>query len=301
MRTFGMMRLFPEKMERLRRDRLERYLQELLSTPEALANRAVLSFLGLVSSSRHDLMFPPNPNRRGGQRAGKSLTLRAVAPHSTASETPTTSSNRTTRGSTGRRIADCRRGQTAADESGTAAAVAAAAADMEPRAAAGKEEEVVRKVERVNALEQEAHGGDVVLFRCRGMLSRLQRWVLRTQWDHVGVVVSGGPSGRLELLESTHGGVHLYPLVERVRAYHDQNFASRVAFRRLRCPRPAESRARLEEFSRQVEGKTYGIVLPFTPSGPKGDRSRTKRAPPPPSSPAVHPTMPRESTDSGGG
>ncbi|CAN0555341.1 unnamed protein product, partial [Ectocarpus sp. 12 AP-2014] len=108
----------------------------------------------------------------------------------------------------------------------------------------------------VNALEQEAHGGDVVLFRCRGMLSRLQRWVLRTQWDHVGVVgICGGPSGRLELLESTHGGVHLYPLVERVRAYHDQGFASRVAFRRLRCPRPAESRARLEEFSRQVEGK----------------------------------------------
>ncbi|CAN0534405.1 unnamed protein product, partial [Ectocarpus sp. 8 AP-2014] len=68
-------------------------------------------------------------------------------------------------------------------------------------------------------------------------------------------VVSGGPSGRLELLESTHGGVHLYPLVERVRAYHDQGFASRVAFRRLRCPHPAESRARLEEFSRQVEGK----------------------------------------------
>ncbi|CAB1097094.1 unnamed protein product [Ectocarpus sp. CCAP 1310/34] len=369
MRTFGMLRLFPVKMERLRRHQLERYLQELLSIPEALANRAVLSFLGLVSSSRHDLMFPPNPKCRGGQRAGKSPTLRAVAPHSIASETPTTSSNHTTRGSTGRRMADSLRGQAAAGESGAAAAAAAAAGvgecdggattgqreagegeatcflppanetayhspppphgnsddglgsarqateneryrehpavDMgregEPRAAAGQEEEVVRKVERVNALEQEAHGGDVVLFRCRGMLSRLQRWVLRTQWDHVGVVVCGGPSARLELLESTHGGVHLYPLVERVRAYHDQGFASTVAFRRLRCPRPAESRARLEVFSRQVEGKTYGIVLPCTPSGPKGDRSRTKRTPPPPSSPAVQPTMLRESTDSGRG
>ncbi|CAN0043706.1 unnamed protein product, partial [Ectocarpus sp. 4 AP-2014] len=367
MRTFGMLRLFPEKMERIRRGQLERYLQELLSIPEALTNRGVLSFLGLVSSSRHDLMFPPNPKCRGRQRAGKSPTLRAVAPHSTASETPTTSSNRTTRGSAGRKMADCLRGQAAAGESGAAAAAAAGVGECdsgattgqreagegeatcflppahetachslrpphgnsddglgsarqatengrcrehpavnrvgegEQRAAAGQEEEVVRKVERVDALEQEAHGGDVVLFRCRGMLSRLQRWVLRTQWDHVGVVVSGGPSGRLKLLESTHGGVHLYPLVERVRAYHDQGFASRVAFRRLRCPRPAESRARLEEFSRRVEGKTYGIVLPFTPSGPKGDRSRTKRTPPPPSSPAVQPTMPRESTDSGGG
>lgn len=28
------------------------------------------------------------------------------------------------------------------------------------------------------------------MFRCRGMLSRLQRWVLKTQWDHVGVVGS---------------------------------------------------------------------------------------------------------------
>lgn len=202
-------------------------------------------------------MSPPNPKRRGGQRTGKSPTLRAVARYSTASETPTTSSNRTTRGSTGRRMVDCRRGRAAAAESGAAAAVAAAdvgecdgGATMgpreaaegeathflppahetacqsppppndnsddglgnarqakenqrfrehpavrrgrrgEPRAAADKEEEVVRKVERVTALEHAAHGGDVVLFRCRGMLSRLQRWVLRTQWDHVGVVGS---------------------------------------------------------------------------------------------------------------
>lgn len=51
-RTFGMLRIFPEKMERFRRDQLEAYMQELLSIPEAVTNRAVLSFVGLVSTSR---------------------------------------------------------------------------------------------------------------------------------------------------------------------------------------------------------------------------------------------------------
>ncbi|CAN0519703.1 unnamed protein product, partial [Scytosiphon promiscuus] len=51
---------------------------------------------------------------------------------------------------------------------------------------------VARKVEKVAALEQAARGGDVVLFRCRGLLSRLQRWVLRSEWDHVGVVSALG-------------------------------------------------------------------------------------------------------------
>ncbi len=46
----------------------------------------------------------------------------------------------------------------------------------------------LRKVERLSSLEEAAQGGDVVLFQCRGLLSRLQRWVLRSEWDHVGVV-----------------------------------------------------------------------------------------------------------------
>jgi len=52
-RTFGMLRIFPEKMERFRRDQLEAYMQELLSIPEAMTNRVVLSFVGLVSTSRY--------------------------------------------------------------------------------------------------------------------------------------------------------------------------------------------------------------------------------------------------------
>ena len=34
------------------------------------------------------------------------------------------------------------------------------------------------------------HTGDIVLFRCRNMLSGLQRRVTRSEFDHVGVVVS---------------------------------------------------------------------------------------------------------------
>lgn len=45
-----------------------------------------------------------------------------------------------------------------------------------------------RKVERVSNLEQALGGGDVVLFRCQGVLSQLQRWISRSEWDHVGMV-----------------------------------------------------------------------------------------------------------------
>lgn len=74
-------------------------------------------------------------------------------------------------------------------------------------------------------------------------------------------VVSIGPGLPLELLESTPAGVRLYPLVERVRAYHEQGFASRVAFRRLTCPRPAEALTRLEAFARKAEGKVMRRFL----------------------------------------
>lgn len=59
----------------------------------------------------------------------------------------------------------------------------------------------------------------------------------------------------LELLESAQGGVRLYPLVDRVRAYQEEGYATRVAFRKLECPNPMEARARLVEFARQAEGK----------------------------------------------
>lgn len=48
-----------------------------------------------------------------------------------------------------------------------------------------------RRVERVSNLEQAVKAGDVFLFRCRGVLSRLQRWLSRSEWDHVGVVREG--------------------------------------------------------------------------------------------------------------
>lgn len=79
-----------------------------------------------------------------------------------------------------------------------------------------------------------------------------------------------GSSRPLELLESTPAGVRLYPLVERVRGYHEQGFASRVAFRRLSCPRPAEALSRLEAFARQAEGKVITRRFPLTVAGGSG-------------------------------
>ncbi|CAM9952346.1 unnamed protein product [Laminaria digitata] len=153
----------------------------------------------------------------------------------------------------------------------------------------------MQKLERVSDLDQAARGGDVVLFRCRGRLSRLQRWVSWSEWDHVGVVVSMGPSRPLDLLESTPAGVRLYPLVERVRGYHEQGFASRVALRRLTCPRPAEALSRLEAFARQAEGKAYGIAPPFAPGWPR-EPTPTQKKSPSCRNPSPTPTPPRSPT-----
>lgn len=72
--------------------------------------------------------------------------------------------------------------------------------------------------------------------------------------------MSRGPGQPLELLESARGGVKMYPLEERVRAYQEEGFATRVAFRRLESPRPIEARRRLAQFAREVEGKV-GLVF----------------------------------------
>ncbi|CAM9880168.1 unnamed protein product, partial [Hapterophycus canaliculatus] len=267
-RTFGMLNLFPEKMERFRRGQVEAYLQELLSIPEALANRMVLSFLGLVSSSRHDLMCPSGPDQGGRENSPVAPSPPCTLEPSAAARLPPGMPG--TEGAAER----CRGGGNAAAAAGSQGRYGAQERVLAEAAAVERQQRpegkkvaaavaVARKVERVAALERAAQGGDVMLFRCRGLLSRLQRWVLRSEWDHVGVVVSGGPSGRLELLESAKGGVRLYPLVERLRAYHEQGFARRVAWRKLRCANPMEARVRLEAFARQAEGKAYGIVLPF--------------------------------------
>lgn len=85
--------------------------------------------------------------------------------------------------------------------------------------------------------------------------SYVHRSALRCEKKKKKQVVSLGHGCPLQLLESCQEGVRLYPLVERVRAYQEQGFASMVAFRRLNCPRPLEARARLEAFARLVEGK----------------------------------------------
>lgn len=54
-----------------------------------------------------------------------------------------------------------------------------------------KEEIKVRAVVGILSLEEAVQGGDVLLFRCRGPLNRLQRWLLRSEWNHVGVVSLG--------------------------------------------------------------------------------------------------------------
>lgn len=120
--------------------------------------------------------------------------------------------------------------------------------------------------------------GDIVLFRCRNMLSGLQRRVTRSEFDHVGVVVShrgvrppcrracsctlpgsrGTPAvrrrQRLHLLEATGDGVTCNPLRSRLKSYGNE-YTEGIAIRRLVTERTLDMEAGLRRFVSSVEGK----------------------------------------------
>lgn len=111
--------------------------------------------------------------------------------------------------------------------------------------------------------------GDLILFRTQGTLPALQRTVLSSEYDHVGVVVSKQMSAMskkyhhsagLFLLESTNEGVHTYPLMTRVRAWHLSGAV--MVVRQLRLPKEfskTETERKLQHFTQEEEGKGYGL------------------------------------------
>jgi len=110
--------------------------------------------------------------------------------------------------------------------------------------------------------------GDIVLFRTQGTLPALQRTVLNTEYDHVGIVITKHISrfsrhfdaaAALFLLESTNEGVHAYPLRSRLRAWHLSGAI--MVVRRLKhgTLSSGEVAEVLQDFAGTAEGKGYGL------------------------------------------
>lgn len=112
----------------------------------------------------------------------------------------------------------------------------------------------------MDALNDLAEFGDIILFRSVNPLAGLQRVVTgRCTFDHIGIVVKRNRDG-YDLLEATGEGVTAYPLLQRLEAY-SHGFCDLIALRKVRFNRSAENLNILTEFANQVEGKPYRLTF----------------------------------------
>ncbi|TYZ63308.1 hypothetical protein PybrP1_009097 [[Pythium] brassicae (nom. inval.)] len=122
-----------------------------------------------------------------------------------------------------------------------------------------------RDVLHLRVLNYYVAPGDLVLFRCCGPVSGIQRSMTGSEWDHVGVVVPGHSPTSFYLLEATGEGVSAFPLVSatsRLIAYSAFH-VKYVALRKLHTPLITLS-ARfdlLRRFAFEVEGNPYGLSV----------------------------------------
>jgi len=109
--------------------------------------------------------------------------------------------------------------------------------------------------------------GDIVLFSGKGRISGLIKWVTKSEWSHIGMVLRLVEWNMLLLWESTtlskikdiqsgeaRQGVQLVPLSERLKGYD-----GRVGIRRLNYfdKYQAVDTMALMEFRREVKGRPY--------------------------------------------
>ena len=124
-----------------------------------------------------------------------------------------------------------------------------------------------RNVIHVSRLTQYVDVGDLILFKCSDVKSGLTRMAIKSEWDHVGVVVRDSLFGGFKILESTGEGVNSYPLVGRLRGYYLAGFVDYIGIRRL-GPGFRVKRSRNDDidvqgikFVKTVKGKPYSFGL----------------------------------------
>lgn len=114
-------------------------------------------------------------------------------------------------------------------------------------------------------IRQQLKMGDIVLTSGKTLFSQAIRWMTRSHWSHVGMVVRAEQWDFVLLWESTTGarikdvestkishGVQLVPLSERLKAY-DGGFA----IRQLSRPLTENETETLSRFRHEVSGRTF--------------------------------------------
>jgi hypothetical protein len=100
--------------------------------------------------------------------------------------------------------------------------------------------------------------GDILLFRGNDVVSKIQRFVTVSQYDHVAFILKYS-SGKLALLEATSAdGVSILPWDE-FKFYRFEQLYERLIYRKLDFDRSQTALKALEMFILKVQGKKYRI------------------------------------------
>jgi hypothetical protein len=107
--------------------------------------------------------------------------------------------------------------------------------------------------------ECQAETGDLLLFRGKSALSKMQRAVTRGKYDHVALLVKSTSNDNLFLFEVTGvEGVALL-LWNDFMLYHWHELYSRLTFKKIHWERNENSLRKLNEFIEKVRGMDYNL------------------------------------------
>ena len=210
-----------------RAQKLDKYLNDLVLIPEAMQNVHVLSFLGVMSTSRSE-MPKSVPKVDEGSKPRQVIHLSALRRHLSAGDIVLFKCAHT--------VAGLQRSVTGAEwDHGTYA-------------------------------NEESKAIHSTLFLCiLNSSASLTFYLLCTTasiipLETVGLVIQDVEERALNILESTGDGVTCYPLVSRILAYSTE-FTSYMAIRKLQGPVTYEMKELLVQFVNRVNGCPYGFAL----------------------------------------
>ena len=106
--------------------------------------------------------------------------------------------------------------------------------------------------------EEEVETGDLLLFRGKSVLSKMQRAVTRGHYDHVALLIKY-PSKKIGLFEVTGVDGVAVLLWDDFIFYQWQNLYSRLTYKKLVWDRPDEALLKLLEFVNTVKGMDYRL------------------------------------------
>lgn len=107
-------------------------------------------------------------------------------------------------------------------------------------------------------LRRHANTGDILLFRSKGFVAKMQRGITRGDFDHIAMLMCFA-SGKIILLEATEkDGVACLEWDYFIKMNWHQMY-SKLVYRSLETMRTDQMIRNLEKFVKQVDGKKFGI------------------------------------------